>query len=91
MGTLASTSTLQSISIRDTGIPQKGFGAFVINRPLDPYEFLGFYEGRIVRSREALDEMVAARQMDTDSIKGAMEGYVMSLDGGVTFVDGYER
>ena len=34
---------------------------------------------------------MAARQMDTDSIKGAMEGYVMSLDGGVTFVDGYER
>ena len=76
--------TLESIKVRDTDIPNKGFGAFAIEK-IEKDSFLGFYEGEIIKTREALEEIVHARKATN-----AMD-YVMALDGGVTFVDGFKR
>lgn len=76
-GTRVSTDVLQSLEIRDTGTP-KGFGVYCTN-PLQKHTFLGFYEGTLVKSREELDQ------------RNAPKDYVMSVDGGATFLDGYQR
>lgn len=76
--------TLESIQIRDTKNPTKGFGAFAIEK-IEKDSFLGFYEGELIKTREALEETVRAR-----NTKNAMD-YVMALDGGVTFLDGFKR
>lgn len=84
-GTLPDPKLIQSIAVRDTGIPQKGFGAYA-TKTLERDVFLGFYEGDLIRSRDTLDDIVRCR----GQANGAMD-YVMSLDGGVTFLDGYAR
>ena len=76
-GTPVSPQVFQSVEIRDTGT-KKVFGVYC-TRPLERHTFLGFYEGKLVKSREELDE----RRTPMD--------YVMSTDGGATFLDGYER
>ena len=89
LSTISSSSTidskiLKSIQVRDTGIPAKGFGAFATEK-IRKDTFLGFYEGELIKTREALDEIVEARKT-----ANAMD-YVMALDGGVTFLDGFKR
>jgi len=76
-GTQVSKQVLQSMEIRDTGTI-KGFGVYC-TRPLERHSFLGFYEGTLVESRKELDK------------KKTPKDYVMSTDGGATFLDGYER
>ena len=83
IGTPADPSTLSSIEIRDTGTI-KGYGAFCCTPILPKHSFLGFYEGQRIESREELDKMVSS-----SSNKKRMD-YVMSIDGGYTFIDGYE-
>ena len=53
----------------------KGFGAFCIGNQLPRHTFLGFYEGT---ARTTLDGLTNTE-------------YIMSLDGGATYLDGYER
>ena len=84
-----------SIIVRDTGTV-KGFGAFA-TAPLEKGSFVGFYEGNVVQTREMLDATLyqRARELQSDEKfnklpSNAMD-YVMALDGGMTFLDGYER
>lgn len=90
IGTQPSDKVKDSIIVKDTGTI-KGFGAFSLAKiPCD--SFLGFYEGQVLTSREALDAKIAERKstMEEEEVSNAM-AYVMALDGGVTFLDGYER
>lgn len=64
------------IQVRDTGTV-KGCGAFCLE-PMAKHTFLGFYEG--VRITSLLKE-----ELDNPG------DYVLSLDGGATFLDGYQR
>jgi len=96
LGTRPSDDVMNSIQVRDTGIEGKGFGAFA-TREIEKNTFLQFYEGEIIKSREALDAIITERAMMIQQSNGknwkgtnAMD-YVMSLDGGVTFIDGFER
>jgi len=96
LGTLPSDNVINSIQVKDTGIEGKGFGAFA-TREIAKNTFLQFYEGDIIKSRESLDAVITERaslirQSNGKSWKetNAMD-YVMSLDGGVTFIDGFER
>ncbi len=73
-GSCASSQTLHSIEIRDTGTV-KGYGAYCIS-DLPQCTFLGFYP----------DDCVI-----TDLKESASSDYVLSLDGGATFLDGYAR
>lgn len=101
-GTKINQDVIDSIEIRDTGIHKKGFGAFAKNE-IKSGAFLGFYEGEVIKSRERLDDIVKMRKGEAEEAVaiagseinertsiGAMD-YVMSLDGGVTFIDGFER
>jgi hypothetical protein len=81
------TKSSACIDVRDTGT-MKGYGAFA-EEPIEEGSFLGFYEGTLIRSREKLDQIIRERQKGPTE-KNAMD-YVMSLDGGVTFLDGFER
>jgi hypothetical protein len=91
-----------SVTVRDTGTG-RGFGAFALEG-LNEGTFLGFYEGTVVRSREDLDRLMVERERDIQTqnllrddddddmgTMGAAGDYVLSLDGGATFLDGYER
>ena len=87
-GTLAQPSTLDSIQVRDTGT-SKNFGAFCITQPLVKETFLGFYEGTLITIKKS-----SSSSSSEDNIAELVEtntDYVMSLDGGITFMDGYER
>jgi hypothetical protein len=99
LGTVPLEQVLDSIQVRDTGTP-KGFGAFC-SSDCDDESFLGFYQGETIISRTELDARITKRKISTKDndgggggggglIRNAMD-YVMSLDGGVTFIDGYER
>ena len=68
--------TLGSIEIRDTGT-KKGYGAYCMEK-LPRHTFLGFYRGK---------RIVVAPTADAAPPRG---DYVLGLDGGVTFLDGYE-
>jgi hypothetical protein len=87
---------MNSIQVRDTKVKEKGFGAFAI-REIEKHTFLGMYEGEIIRSREALDAAVNVRATtirksgSDDRLKTNAMDYIMSLDGGATFIDGFER
>ena len=88
MGTRPSDQIIDSIVVKDTGTI-KGFGAF--SRAEIPCDsFLGFYEGQVLTSREELDAKIAERKSAMEEVSNAMD-YVMALDGGVTFLDGYDR
>ena len=87
-----------SVAVKDTGSTAKGFGAFATTH-LEKGTFLGFYEGNVVATRDALDLILDERERQLQqrddksrkfSISNAMD-YVMALDGGMTFLDGYER
>ena len=84
LDTRPADSILESIEVRDTRIKGKGFGSFA-TKNIEKNAFIGLYEGQIIKSRDVLDTIVAKR-----ACKNAMD-YVMSLDGGVTFIDGFER
>jgi hypothetical protein len=81
---------LNSIVVRDTGT-SKGFGAFSTSN-LSANSFLGFYQGELITTREELDSRILKRKQSRGDkfVQNAMD-YVMSLDGGFTFLDGYER
>lgn len=81
VGTLPSDTTISSIQVRDTGT-KKGYGAFALE-PLEKFTFLGFYVGTQTETREALET-----KMKKDG--GSMD-YIMSTDGGYTFLDGFNR
>lgn len=87
-----SEGTLGSIEVRDTGTA-RGCGAYVREgSDLPRHAFLGFYEGKTVRTRDELDRRVDERQRQGKGGGGSgYMDYVMSLDGGVTFIDGYDR
>jgi len=104
LGTEPLEQVRTSIEVKDTGTA-KGFGAFcrldcgstrsgseteVVGIPSG--SFLGFYSGEVVTTREELDAKIAKRRSfgEEDTARNAMD-YVMSLDGGLTFIDGYER
>lgn len=96
IGTRPSNEVMNSIQVRDTKVKEKGFGAFAI-REIEKHAFLGMYEGEIIRSREALDAAVNVRATtirksgSDDRLKTNAMDYIMSLDGGATFIDGFER
>ena len=73
----------------------KGYGAFYAGEePLPEGSFLGLYEGELVKSREALDALHASRKKELMA-QGLQEDaprvgdYVLSLDGGLHFLDGF--
>jgi hypothetical protein len=84
------------IEIEHRKTPSKGYGAFYAGtEPLRGGSFLGFYEGRLVNSRESLDHLHALQKEDL--LSAGMEDdankvgdYVLSLDGGVHFLDGFD-
>lgn len=78
-GSAATLQTLDKITLKDTGTI-KGFGAFA-TAPLGCHTFLGFYEGETINGRENLERIANDNRRD----------YILSLDGGVTFIDGYRR
>ena len=80
--TAVDKTVLDSIEVKDTGT-EKGFGAFCKSRPIDKDTFLGFYEGISYNSREDLEKSLDADDSSMD--------YVMSTDGGATFLDGRLR
>lgn len=81
--TTISPSILECIQVKDTGYLKKGYGAFCIKQSIPKHAFLGFYPGkRIVRDMNHLDHPIA--------IDNTGE-YLLSLDGGITFLDGHER
>jgi hypothetical protein len=59
-------------------------GAFC-HKPLDSNAFLGWYKGTVVQGQEQLDKIIQQRQATSGG-----GDYVLSLDRGVTFLDGYE-
>eukprot|EP00536_Pseudo-nitzschia_multiseries_P014393 jgi/Psemu1/291420/fgenesh1_pg.696_\ len=87
--TTTTTTTTAMIEHRPTDT--KGYGAFYAgaNHDLPRGTFLGLYEGRLVRSRDALDRLHASRRAEGNNTGGVAD-YVLSLDGGVHFLDGYE-
>lgn len=84
------------LSIENKLSPGKGFGAFYTGiDPLPEGSFLGLYEGKLVSSRESLDEMHISRKkelrdsgLEDDANK--VSDYVLSLDGGAHFLDGFD-
>jgi hypothetical protein len=96
VGALPSDDILNNIDIRDTGIPQKGYGAFAKSL-IEKGTYLGTFQGLRYDSRELLDEIMQERMDKIQEMEGD-EGkylfpmdYVISLDGGKTFIDGFER
>lgn len=82
-GTTIDDSVLACIQVRDTGNAKKGFGGFCVRQNIPKHTFLGFYPGKkVVRDLNQLEAPIV-----TDN---AGE-YLVSLDGGMTFLDGYER
>ena len=85
--TVIQPSILNCIKVKDTGHPMKGYGAFCEQYSIPKHTFLGFYSGkRIVRDLNKLDQPL----LSSENSNNAGE-YLLSLDGGVTFLDGYER
>lgn len=97
VGTLPEDDVIRAIEVKKV-CDKKGYGAFAKNT-FAATTFLGFYEGRRYTSREMLDEAMEDRtknieESDLDEeVKKNMypRDYVMSIDGGVTFIDGFDR
>ena len=83
--TKISPTILDCIEVRDTKTI-KGYGAYCVNRPIPKHAFLGFYEGTVINSRDELD----SKRRHCDGDNNYMD-YIMSVDGGATFIDGYDR
>ena len=95
VGSKISQSIVSCIEVRDTRT-SKGYGAYCIKNPIPKHSFLGYYEGNAIKSRDELDKL---RKQSTSRSGSSDDGgsnannymdYVMSIDGGVTFIDGYE-
>jgi SET domain-containing protein len=89
-GTLIDPHILASIEVRHTGSNLKGYGAYAI-ADIDEDVFLGFYEGTKIESREALDAVIRERRKKAGPKCDSASDYIMNVDGGVTFIDGFER
>ena len=78
-----------SIELRDTKTI-KGWGAFCVSSPIDRHTFLGFYEGikttQLLSTPRTNDDDNNNNKNDTNRM-----GYMLSLDGGTSYLDGYER
>ena len=88
-------NTKPQIAIEYKVSPGKGYGAFYAGEePLPEGSFLGLYEGQLVKTRETLDALHASRRnellqkgLEEDAKK--VSDYVLSLDGGLHFLDGF--
>lgn len=97
IGTLPTDEIINGIEVKHIS-EKKGYGAFA-KEPIEAGTFLGFYEGRRFDSREKLDEAMQERMkqieesdLDEETKKYMFPmDYVMSIDGGMTFVDGFDR
>ena len=84
------------IAIDHRKTPCKGYGAFYAGSDTLPEgTFLGFYEGELVKSRESLDVLHEQRRENLRNTGLEEEAqkvgdYVLSLDGGVHFLDGFD-
>ena len=84
------------IAIDHRKTPSKGYGAFYAGSDTLPEgTFLGFYEGELVKSRESLDMLHEQRRENLRNTGLEEEAqkvgdYVLSLDGGVHFLDGFD-
>jgi len=93
---------LDKIIVKDTGTI-KGYGAYCrTDCTIRAKTFLGFYEGDVVKTRELLDSKIEERKQRISITSSSTDeggkyrylsvmDYVMSLDGGVTFIDGFDR
>ena len=79
------------VSIEHRLTADKGYGAFLApsQDPLPPGTFLGLYEGELLSSRSDLDGLHASRRQAAKN-PDIVGDYVMSLDGGGHFLDGYD-
>lgn len=89
-GTSIDPYILSSIEVRYTGSELKGYGAFAI-ADIEQDVFLGFYEGTKIESREALDAVIRERRKKAGQNCESANDYIMNIDGGVTFIDGFDR
>lgn len=88
-------NTKPQIAIEHKLSPEKGYGAYYAGEdPLPEGSFLGLYEGKLVKTRERLDALHASRRkellqqgLEEDAKK--VSDYVLSLDGGLHFLDGF--
>lgn len=87
-GTSPSIDVTECIEVKFTGQEEKGYGAFAISE-IEKDAFIGFYEGEVITSRESLDNLLCEREKEMPT--ASSNDYIMSLDGGVTFMDGYRR
>jgi len=87
-----------AIDIEHRTTASKGYGAFVGGGgapSLPGGSFLGIYEGTLVSSRDDLDRLHARRAKDLldaglEEDARKVGDYVMALDGGVHFLDGFD-
>ncbi len=83
------------IAIEHKLSPGKGYGAFYAGEePLPEGSFLGLYEGQLVKSRETLDALHDSRKREllakgSDEDAQKVGDYVLSIDGGLHFLDGF--
>lgn len=89
-GTSVDPSILLSIQVRHSGNDIKGFGAFATS-DIEKDVFIGFYEGKKITSRESLECIISQRRKVSKKNSDNAMNYIMNVDGGYTFIDGYER
>jgi hypothetical protein len=94
IGSMVDDEIINNIEIKYTDIPQKGYGAFAKGR-IPRHSFLGFYLGPRFQNESLDDKMKERAEQITKMVE---EGkyiypmdYVISLDGGATFIDGFDR
>ena len=90
LGTSCSEQVLNCIELKDTKTP-KGWGAFCCDAPIPKHAFLGFYEGTLMDLSDPSSREIDKAILSLDQIPKHKSGYVLSLDGGETFLDGYDR
>ena len=95
IGSMVDDDILNNIEIEHTGIDEKGYGAFA-KGTIARHSFLGFYQGPRYPSREKLDEVMKERvqkiqEMGDEGKYIYPMDYVISQDGGATWIDGFDR
>jgi hypothetical protein len=95
IGSMVDDDILNNIEIEHTGIAEKGYGAFA-KGTIASHSFLGFYQGRRYPSKEKLDEVMTERvqqiqEMGDEGKHIYPMDYVISQDGGTTWIDGFDR